>query len=67
MADRSDDWRSAVESKEGISVIHGSENCRGWNGIHYNAGMYAGSRRVAEYHPVRPRFGRLRPATERLP
>ena len=41
MIDKSDDWKSSVESKEGISVIRNSENCRGWNGIHYKAGMSA--------------------------
>lgn len=32
---------SRVESRAGISVIRGGENCREWNGIHYRTGMSA--------------------------
>ena len=31
----------AVEGCEGILVIRGDENCRGWNGIRYKTGMSA--------------------------
>lgn len=31
------------EALEGITVIRGSGNCRGWNGIQYKAGMHAGN------------------------
>jgi uncharacterized RmlC-like cupin family protein len=30
-----------VEGGDGISVIRGGANCRGWNGIRYKAGMSA--------------------------
>ena len=30
-----------VEGEEGVWVIRGGENCRGWNGIRYKAGMSA--------------------------
>ena len=33
------DLKSFVEGGEGIFVIRGSGNCRGWNGIHYKVGM----------------------------
>jgi hypothetical protein len=33
------DLSEFVEGKDGISVTRGSENCRGWNGIHYKVGM----------------------------
>src|SRR5512134_2243576 len=29
-----------VESADGITVIRGSGNCRGWNGIRYKTGMH---------------------------
>ncbi|MFQ5703605.1 MAG: cupin domain-containing protein [Gemmatimonadales bacterium] len=35
------DLAAPVEGKEGISVIRGSEICRGWNGIKYKLGMSA--------------------------
>ncbi len=35
------DLNACVEGREGISVIRGSEICRGWNGIKYKAGMSA--------------------------
>ncbi len=28
-----------IEGSDGITVIRASGNCRGWNGIHYKAGM----------------------------
>lgn len=31
------------EALSGITVIRGSGNCRGWNGIHYKVGMHAGN------------------------
>jgi uncharacterized RmlC-like cupin family protein len=34
-----DDLKRFVEGGEGISVIRGSGNCRGWNGIRYKVGM----------------------------
>jgi uncharacterized RmlC-like cupin family protein len=33
--------KSFVEGGDGISVIRGGDNCRGWNGIRYKAGMSA--------------------------
>jgi len=33
------DLKQFVEGSEGIFVIRGSGNCRGWNGIHYKTGM----------------------------
>ncbi len=33
------DLTASVEGNEGISVIRGSEICRGWNGIKYKLGM----------------------------
>ena len=35
------DLNTCVEGREGISVIRGSEICRGWNGIEYKVGMSA--------------------------
>lgn len=35
------DLKAPVEGRDGISVIRGSENCRGWNGIRYKVGMSA--------------------------
>jgi uncharacterized RmlC-like cupin family protein len=35
------DLRAPVEGRDGIFVIRGSENCRGWNGIRYKVGMSA--------------------------
>ena len=35
------DLTASVEGNEGISVIRGSEICRGWNGIKYKLGMSA--------------------------
>jgi len=32
-----------VEGEHGIRVIRGSPECRGWNGIHYKAGLHAGN------------------------
>lgn len=36
-----EDLMPEVEGGEGIQVIRGSANCRGWNGIRYKAGMGA--------------------------
>lgn len=33
------DLQALVEDSEGIAVLRGSENCRGWNGIHYKIGL----------------------------
>ncbi len=33
------DLSTFVEDGGGIKVIRASENCRGWNGIHYKVGM----------------------------
>ena len=30
-----------VEGNDGISVVRGSGDCRGWNGIHYKVGLSA--------------------------
>ncbi len=35
------DLSAPVEGRDGISVIRASQNCRGWNGIHYKIGMSA--------------------------
>jgi uncharacterized RmlC-like cupin family protein len=35
------DLKAFVEGGDGISVIRGSGNCRGWNGIQYKVGMSA--------------------------
>jgi uncharacterized RmlC-like cupin family protein len=34
-----EEMKQQVESHEGISCIRGGENCRDWNGIHYQLGM----------------------------
>ena len=39
MTEQSIDLASAVEGRDGISVVRGSPNCRDWNGIHYKVGM----------------------------
>ncbi len=39
MADDEIDLKACVEGGDGIRVIRGSDNCRGWNGIRYKAGM----------------------------
>jgi len=36
-----EDLKAFVEGDDGIFVIRGSENVRGWNGIRYKAGMSA--------------------------
>lgn len=36
-----EELRKVVEGGDGISVIRGGENFRGWNGIRYRAGMSA--------------------------
>lgn len=35
------DLKHYVAGGDGIQVIRGSGNCRGWNGIHYKVGMSA--------------------------
>jgi uncharacterized RmlC-like cupin family protein len=39
MLDEREALRNSVESGDGIHVIRGSNNCRGWNGIEYKIGM----------------------------
>jgi uncharacterized RmlC-like cupin family protein len=36
-----EDLRNVVEGGDGVFVIRGSQNCRGWNGIQYKAGLSA--------------------------
>lgn len=36
-----EEMKQKVESHEGLSCIRGGENCRDWNGIHYQLGMSA--------------------------
>jgi uncharacterized RmlC-like cupin family protein len=35
------DLKAAVEAHDGISVVRRAENCRDWNGIHYQIGLSA--------------------------
>jgi uncharacterized RmlC-like cupin family protein len=45
-----DDLTHYVEGGNGIQVVRGSGNCRGWNGIHYKVGMSSknvGSRKLS--------------------
>ncbi len=35
------DLKSCVEGGDGISVVRGSKNCRGWNNIQYKIGLSA--------------------------
>lgn len=35
------DLAAPVEGRDGISVVRGSGNCRGWNGIQYKIGLSA--------------------------
>jgi len=39
MSESTEDLKKYVEGEDGIFVIRGGENCRGWNGIRYKAGM----------------------------
>jgi uncharacterized RmlC-like cupin family protein len=41
MSDVHDDLKHYVEGGDGIQVIRGSDDCRGWNGIRYKVGMSA--------------------------
>jgi uncharacterized RmlC-like cupin family protein len=41
MSDADVDLARYVEAGDGIHVIRGSGNCRGWNGIRYKVGMSA--------------------------
>jgi len=36
-----EELKKPVEGHDGISVIRGSDTCRGWNGIRYKVGMSA--------------------------
>lgn len=39
MAETEEDLKKYVEAGDGIHVIRGSENCRGWNNIRYKVGL----------------------------
>lgn len=41
MQESDEDLKQHVEAGDGIHVIRGSDNCRGWNGIRYKVGMSA--------------------------
>src|SRR6478735_3148780 len=41
MQNSDDELRQHVEGGDGVFVIRGSGNCRGWNGIQYKVGMSA--------------------------
>ena len=41
MAETDEELKQCVEGGDGIFVIRGGENCRGWNGIQYRAGLSA--------------------------
>ena len=41
MQESDEDLKKYVEKDDGIHVIRGSGDCRGWNGIRYKAGMSA--------------------------
>ena len=41
MSEAQPDLTQAVEGEEGIFVIRGGANCRGWNNIRYKAGLSA--------------------------
>lgn len=41
MADRQEELEHAVEGKDGISVVRGGGNVRGWNNIQYRVGLSA--------------------------
>jgi uncharacterized RmlC-like cupin family protein len=41
MASTEEDLTSCVEGDQGIKVIRGGDDCRGWNGIRYKVGMSA--------------------------
>ena len=41
MQESDEDLKKYVERGDGIHVIRGSGDCRGWNGIRYKAGMSA--------------------------
>ena len=41
MSDKQIDLNTYVEGRDGISVIRGGDNLRGWNGIRYKVGMSA--------------------------
>lgn len=39
MSENGEDLKQYVEAGDGIHVIRGSDDCRGWNGIRYKVGM----------------------------
>lgn len=39
MSDTYEDLKAPVEEHDGIAVIRGGGNIRGWNGIHYKTGL----------------------------
>ncbi len=41
MADRQEELEHAVEGQDGISVVRGGGNVRGWNNIQYRVGLSA--------------------------
>ena len=50
MPDTEEDLSRFVEAGDGIHVIRGSENCRGWNNIRYKVGLSSknvGSRKLS--------------------
>jgi uncharacterized RmlC-like cupin family protein len=50
MSESVEDLKKYVEAGDGIHVIRGSENCRGWNNIRYKVGLSAknvGSRKLS--------------------
>jgi uncharacterized RmlC-like cupin family protein len=50
MSEEREELRKHVEAGDGIQVIRGSGNCRGWNGIEYKIGMSSknvGSKRLS--------------------
>jgi uncharacterized RmlC-like cupin family protein len=50
MSETHDDLKNYVEGGDGIQVIRGSGDCRGWNGIRYKVGLSAknvGSRKLS--------------------
>ena len=50
MSDTEEDLSRFVEAGDGIHVIRGSENCRGWNNIRYKVGLSSknvGSRKLS--------------------
>ena len=46
MQESDEDLKKYVEMGDGIHVIRGSGDCRGWNGIRYKAGISREERRL---------------------